>query len=327
MEDLRNQQVVSLDAMREGKKMAEAIAANAQSPIDQEDLDPVHGLYIHVMNTVSDLFVSLQQLPEMAPLVKRIERTLDEFAPFDQFGPPATPISRSFFNGWAFLDLFAGRDSESVASVIIESAPLLPLDSEWVKVLRLLARSRMGVYEFIGEDGKFVLLKELLTGSEFRCVTPLSYRGKIGSLWFVRLLPHPYDAKGYHVIFTTPYVFASIEKETWLACFKRLLPKTKFVDTDKALRKFFKLGFSPQYWVEFVFEAYLNHIPEACFLSGVPDISLSRPHSRDTERATDQKNGTDQDPQAQMAAIFQTLIQNGMRPEEIPKYLMGNRNP
>jgi hypothetical protein len=326
MEELRNQQIVSLDAMREGKRMAAAIAANAQNPMRQDDLDPVHALFIHVMNTVSDLFTSLQHLPEMAPLVKRIESTLDDFAPFDQFGPPATPITRSFFNGWAFLDLFAGRDSESVASVIIESAPLLHLDSEWVKVLRVLAHSRMGLYEFIGEDGKFVLLKELLTGREFRCATPLSYRGNTGSLWFVRLLPHPYDATGYHVIFTTPYVFASTEKESWLACFKRLLPKTKFADSDKALRKFFKLGFSPQYWVEFVFEAYLNHLPDACFLSGVPDISLSRPHSRDTERATDRENGADQDPLVQMAAIFQSLIQNGMRPEEIPKYLMESRN-
>jgi hypothetical protein len=34
------------------------------------------------------------------------------------------------------------------------------------------------------------------------------------------------------------------------------------------------------YWNEFIFEAYANHVTEAIFLKGMPDVDESRPHSR-----------------------------------------------
>ena len=40
-----------------------------------------------------------------------------------------------------------------------------------------------------------------------------------------------------------------------------------------------KLGPTRRYWTEFVFEAYVNHRPEAILLAGLPDVAASRPHS------------------------------------------------
>jgi hypothetical protein len=41
-----------------------------------------------------------------------------------------------------------------------------------------------------------------------------------------------------------------------------------------------KFGPARDYCSEFVFEAYVNHRSNVIFLSGLPDIPESRPHSR-----------------------------------------------
>lgn len=157
------------------------------------------------------------------------------------------------------------------------------MDREFVKVLRLMAGSRMGVYEYVGTEGNHVKLRELLTNNDFVAYTPLSYRGQIGELWFVRLFPPPFAAVSYWTIFTTPYVFSSSERDRWKEYLGRAIAKLKTQDTAAALANLFKFGFSRHYWNEFIFEAYKNHITEACFLTGIPDDPMSRPHSRECQ--------------------------------------------
>ena len=41
-----------------------------------------------------------------------------------------------------------------------------------------------------------------------------------------------------------------------------------------------KDGLAPGYWSEYVFEAYANHVTEAIFLMGLPDVPESRPQSK-----------------------------------------------
>ncbi len=41
-----------------------------------------------------------------------------------------------------------------------------------------------------------------------------------------------------------------------------------------------KWGPARDYWTEFVFEAYVNHRQDMIFLTGLPDVPESRPHSR-----------------------------------------------
>jgi len=40
-----------------------------------------------------------------------------------------------------------------------------------------------------------------------------------------------------------------------------------------------KYGLSHDYWLEFVFEAYVNFQPDVVFLQGLPDVEESRPCS------------------------------------------------
>jgi len=58
----------------------------------------------------------------------------------------------------------------------------------------------------------------------------------------------------------------------------RTLPKMNEPDKKKALHAFMKYGLEPNYWNEFIFQAYYNHQFNVIFLAGFPDIKASRPH-------------------------------------------------
>jgi hypothetical protein len=45
-----------------------------------------------------------------------------------------------------------------------------------------------------------------------------------------------------------------------------------------------KCGPTPEYWNDFVIEAYVTHQSDAIFLAGLPDVPESRPHSEVSER-------------------------------------------
>ncbi len=53
-----------------------------------------------------------------------------------------------------------------------------------------------------------------------------------------------------------------------------------------AYEQLMKYGLSRHYWNEYIFESYVNHVKEAIFLAGIPDIALSRPHSRESSMLT-----------------------------------------
>lgn len=53
------------------------------------------------------------------------------------------------------------------------------------------------------------------------------------------------------------------------------------LDKPAAYERLMKYGQSRHYWNEFIFEAYQGHIGEAIFLREVPDIAVTRPHSRE----------------------------------------------
>lgn len=274
----KSQKVIPFQEIAEAKKLL----SKTDHPRleDLNHLDPAHALYIHIFNTLITLFEQMSELPEMEKFYDIIEEADDEYMPI---GPPMSPLTRSFFNGWAFLDLQVGKDRETFASIVLGSTLIKHMDREFARVMRLLASSRMGMYEYLGEEGRYVHLRELVTGKEILAFTPLSYRSHPGSLWFARVLPPPLDPAHYWLVFTTPYVFAAREKERWESFLRRTIPKVKTKASEIALDKLFKCGLNRHYWNEFVLESYVNYEAEACFLTGVPDEALSRPHSKESQ--------------------------------------------
>lgn len=241
----------------------------------KQGMDPVHAAYAFVQHITSYFAEGVSQLPEMKKYAKIIIKAEDEYLPS---GPPMSPLTTSFFTTWALYDLrFDGTDT--LASCLIESNDVVGMNPDQFDALKKLAASRMGIYEHVGMDGPHVLLRELVSDSEFKCHSTSGYRGRPGELWYVRLLPPLLpDLARYYIAFTTPYILMA-SKDDWLQFLKRGLSQSGF-DTDKdGLHRFLKYGPDPTYWNEFVFKSYHHHQSDAIFLAGIPDLKATLPHA------------------------------------------------
>jgi hypothetical protein len=149
-----------------------------------------------------------------------------------------------------------------------------------VRLIGLMQQSRMGIFVHQGVDKGALLLRELVTGRVVRAISPAGYMGQSGELWYARVLPPPFPGLGEHVVFTTPYVLLRAKEYDWQAYFRRTLPDTAQEARVAAYERHMKFGPSRSYWNEFVFEAYHNYRSDLIYLTGVPDIPESLPHSR-----------------------------------------------
>jgi hypothetical protein len=97
----------------------------------------------------------------------------------------------------------------------------------------------------------------------------------------VRLMP-PINARlDYHFVFTTAYIINVGEREfkAYLDCERgrlgsRVLPRK--MDTTTFIMKH---GPTANHWNEYIFCAYAGHQHDAVFLTGIPDIKESLPHT------------------------------------------------
>jgi hypothetical protein len=100
----------------------------------------------------------------------------------------------------------------------------------------------------------------------------------------VRILPPVLGPFDYSVIFTTPYVLLSPDKNSWEAYLNRTISDKKTKTTANSLENLMKQGLSDNYWNEYIFQAYVNHQPDVIYLMGLPDVSTSRPHYSDVSK-------------------------------------------
>jgi hypothetical protein len=242
----------------------------------REGVDPIHAVYAFVQHIVSYFSEGVSQLPEMRKFARIVAKAEEEYLPS---GPPMSPLTGSFFTSWAFFDLqFDGTDT--LATCLIEANEVVCMNPDQLDACQKMSDSRMGIYEHTGRDGKFVRLKELLTGDEFVCHCSSGYQGREGELWYVRLLPPLLpEMAAYHVTFTTPYILIETTKGDWQQFFKRSLSVPKGADQRQSLHRHLKYGPDPNYWNEFVFKAYHHHQHDAIFLTGIPDLEATLPHA------------------------------------------------
>lgn len=241
----------------------------------KDGLDPVHAVYAYVQHITSYFAEGVSQFPEMKTYARIVAKAEDEYLPS---GPPMSPLTPSFFTTWAFYDLrFDG--TETLASCLIESNDLVGMNPDQLDTLKKMAASRMGIYEHIGIDGPHVRLRELVTDSEWTCLSTSGYRGRSGELWYVRLLPPLLpDLARYSIAFTTPYILMA-SKDDWLQFFKRTLTQSGFGTGKDGLHRLLKYGPDRAYWNEFVFKGYHHHQSDAIFLAGIPDLKATLPHA------------------------------------------------
>ena len=291
LEKEKKRKTIDFDALRIGAKRAAELERGLISEAQMRDLDPLHAVYVYAQNRISVLVEQLTGLPPCAGLVQAYEDAEDEYMPA---GPPMSPLTMSYFFCWGVFDLRVGDSKETLGTVAIAVGRALGMEDSLLTLFRHMQESRMGFYMHQGTDDSLVMLKELITGKEHACIVPAGYLGRPGEMWFVRVLPEPFDAMttGRSLVFNTPYVigvwrknmFSPASPQDWEGFFDRNIPKTGISDLDEAHGHLMKYGLAPNYWNEYVMEAYVNHRQDMILLAGFPDVPSSRPHSRAAER-------------------------------------------
>ena len=278
--------VIDLNEYRQQKKAAEDLfkQITTTEKAIKTGHDPLHAVYIHTQNLLSILVEVLDVIPEpsLSRLFNTFEDARDAYVPD---GPPMSPLTKSYFNCWLLFDITAGLHKETFTTIVIDLANQFGLDKAMLEVMQTMQDSRMGIYEFMGRQGDKILLKELMGNEVIACICPAGYRGKQqGELWFVRILPPVLAPFAYSVIFTTPYVLLSPDKNSWEAYLKRTISDKKTKTSANSLENLMKQGLSDNYWNEYIFQAYVNHQPDVIYLQGLPDVSSSRPHHTDMSK-------------------------------------------
>jgi hypothetical protein len=204
-------------------------------------------------------------------------------------GPPMSPLTRSYFCCWGVFDSAVGEEKETLGTVAIDLCKAIGTEPSLVRLFEHMQASRMGLYTHEGVDGGHVLLREFVTGVQERCLSPAGYMGSPSEIWFVRILPEPYESlpMGYSLVFNTPYVvgrydgdFRPADPGEWHAFLDRTLPKTGIADTGGAYAHLMKYGLSRNYWNDYLMDAYVNHRHDMIMLAGIPDVPASLPHSK-----------------------------------------------
>ena len=246
--------------------------------------DPLHAVYIHTQNLLSILVEALQAIPEpaLSRFFNTVEAADNAYVPSS---PPMSPLTKSYFNCWLLFDITAGLNKETLSTIIIDLANQFGLQKAMLEVMQTMQDSRMGIYEFIGRQSDIILLRELTGNAVIPCICPAGYLGtQQGELWFVRILPPVLAPFDYSVVFTTPYVLLSPDKNSWEAYLNRTISDKKTKTTANSLENLMKQGLSDNYWNEYIFQAYVNHKPDVIYLQGLPDVSSSRPHNTDVPK-------------------------------------------
>jgi len=271
----RNKKLIFFEKIKEITSQSLPLADSIKTPDRLKDYDPLHAIHLTIQNLFSVFAEQVSILPELKSYRKEISKAEDYFIP--SF-PPISPITKSYFTMWAFHDYCFGKDKESIAGLLLDLSDVLNLPQDWMQVIKMQYQSRMGIYEHCGFFEGKIVLKELATEKEQKCICPAGYKGAKGELWLARIVDSPYSFLDYGVVFTTPYLLRGHDKKQWLEYFERNGITEGDPEAMRKLHLFMKQGQSNFYWHEFIVNGYDGYRKEAIFLRGIPDIPNTLPH-------------------------------------------------
>lgn len=274
----RRGQVVDLRAFAAQKQAVAELQAALGREEQYQTLAPAHALYAFVHSHATAFCELMGALPALAPLYEQIERAEQEYMPG---GPPMSPLTGSYFGMWSLFDANIGPRRETLGTCLLDLGAAFRLDPEFLRLLRVMQDSRMGLFVHERVDGGTQVLRELVTGEVGRYLVPAGYVGRPGEVWFARALPPPSARFDHGVVITTPYVMRVQREPEWTAFLQRTLPKVQATDERAAYASLMKWGLASNYWHEYVLEAYAGFETEVVYLTGLPDLAGSRPHGRD----------------------------------------------
>ena len=292
VQHLLKEKVVDITEWKNAKIAAEDYQKTVISDEELSKLDPAHGVYTYGQNNLSVFVEQLAELPELLELNNAYADAEDEYMPS---GPPMSPLTKSYFNCWGFLDLSVGPKKETFCSVTIDLCKFFGVDPGLISIFEKMNSSRMGFYVHEGSSENYTFLRELITDKEIEAIVPSGYNGSKGEIWFARVMPPPFntDPFDHDVVFTTPYIVGELQdiyrfsrgrEDSCLEFFERNLKRTGRRDKISAYEFLMKYGLDRNYWNEYIFLAYVTHQQDMISLAGFPDIPASLPHSAEGEQ-------------------------------------------
>ncbi len=290
IEKARRRRVIDFSALKLGADRAEALERGVITETDMQAYDPLHAVYIYAQNKLSVITEQIAELPVCSELVDAYSAAEEAYMPS---GPPMSPLTGSYFFCWGVLDSAVGPAKETLGSVAIALCRAIGTEPSLIHLFEIMQASRMGLYVHEGVEGSHVMLREFVTGTRHRCISPAGYMGNPGEIWFVRILPEPYESSptGYSLAFNTPYVigrykddrFGPADHGEWQGYLDRTLPKTGIANADEAYAHLLKYGLSRNYWHDYLMDAYVNHRHDMIMLAGIPDMPASLPHAQEKD--------------------------------------------
>jgi hypothetical protein len=270
LEETSRAKVLPLSAVRDARQHYKARARTLPGRQMLAGLDPAHALYVSMQHFASLLCEGITALPDLEPLAAPIRAAEDRYLPS---GPPASPLTGSYFFCWAVFDAAQGEMRETLGTCLIAAAEHLGTQPEMLALLRAMQGSRMGLYVQTGRQGEHVGLREPFTGKLHRCHAASGYVGEEGQLWLARLFPPPAPDLDYHVVFTTPYVILEPGLGAWERHLRKALRAIRPEDPVAAYEGLMKYGTGLNFWNDYILEAYVRHQSEAIFLTGLPNLA------------------------------------------------------
>jgi len=200
---------------------------------------------------------------------------------------PDESVTGSYFFCWGVFDSAAGRQRRRWARWQSIYAGLSARSrSDWP--FRAYAGVTDGSVRSRGCGWTACDATEFVTGTLHRCISPAGYMGSPGEIWFVRILPEPYDS------LQMEYSSCStrrIDRRRTTAALRRPTrgrgrsfstgqAEDRNQDTRDAYGHLMKYGLSVNYWNEYVMESYVNHRHDMIM---PPAFRMYRPAGRTRE--------------------------------------------
>ena len=185
---VRRLKAVNLAAYRAGARRAQELQANLRATEHVDGLHPTHAYWSFVQHQLSFFSEALLAVEEASRFRRLIEAAEEEYVPQ---GPPMSPLTGTYFFGWAYCDLAVGLAKERAGACAVDVVAELGADPALVAAMRILVDSRMGLWTVVGHGAGATILHEFATGDTVECVVPAGHPGVVGERWFVRVLPPP----------------------------------------------------------------------------------------------------------------------------------------
>jgi len=229
--------------------------------------------YAAALNAAGEFATQALDVPQLTAFNNLLADAQEEYMPGY---PPMSPVTTSFFHAWMILDAPISPGGPSLGELFGQWLRGKSTLSYLWKALDILNKSYGSFYEVVGVEGNQVVrLRDILQENEVRCWNSSGYSGRNGEVWYVRVLLPSVDGAECSVTLNTPYVFKNENRKSIEAFFRRQSSEHPSFDVQDYL----KHGTFPNYWLEYIFQAYAGHTGNAIFIEGLPDDAASRPHS------------------------------------------------